>query len=126
MKSPVQVEIMLSTGSSDFKLDSDSNLNDHVMPRVAAGRRRRWQAGISRKNRVAEYTDQGAWSKIKKQEQQIKRLTDQLTPEAAHLLLADQRSDLSATSISALTADNNRQREEKARLEQRVALLTAQ
>ena len=64
--------------------------------------------------------------KIKKQEKQINRLTDQLALEAAHLLLAGQRSDLSATSMSTLTADNNRQREENARLEKQVALLTGQ
>ena len=63
---------------------------------------------------------------INKQEKQIKRLTDQLALEAAHLLLAGQRSHLSATSISSLTADNNRQREENAGLEQQVALLTGQ
>ena len=56
----------------------------------------------------------------------IKRLTDQLALETARLLLAGQRSDLSATLISALTADNNRQREANARLEQQVALLTGQ
>ena len=57
---------------------------------------------------------------------QIKRLTAELALEAAHLLLAGQRSDPSATSISALTTDNNRQREENAYFEQRVALLTGQ
>ena len=41
-------------------------------------------------------------------------------------MLAGQRSDLSATSISAFTADNNRQREENPRLKQQVALLTGQ
>ena len=64
--------------------------------------------------------------RIKKQEKYIKSLTDQLALEAKHLLPTSQRSDLRATSISALTADNNRQHEENALLEQQVALLTGQ
>ena len=75
--------------------------------------------GISRKNQGVGYTNQGA-------ESQIKRLTAELALEAAHLLLAGQRSDLSATLISALTAHNSRQRKENPRLEQRLALLTGQ
>ena len=58
---------------------------------------------------------------IKEQNTQIKRLTAELALEAAHLSLAGQRSNLSA-----LTAHNNRQLEENARLEQRVTLLTWQ
>ena len=40
------------------------------------------------------------------------------------MLLANQCSELRATSISTLTADADRQREENTRLEQLVALLT--
>ena len=54
---------------------------------------------------------------IKEQNSQIKRLTAELALEAAHLLLAVQRSDLSATLISTLTADSNRLREENTQLE---------
>ena len=57
---------------------------------------------------------------IKTQNSHIKQLTAELVLEAAHLLPAGQQSDLSATSISSLTADNNRQRGENAQLEQRV------
>ena len=63
---------------------------------------------------------------IKEQKERINRLSEQLALEAAHLLLANQRSDLRARSISTLTADADRQREENTRLEQRVALLTGQ
>ena len=63
---------------------------------------------------------------IKEQKERINRLSKQLALEAAHLLLANQRSDLRATSISTLIADADRQREENTRLEQRVALLTGQ
>ena len=63
---------------------------------------------------------------IKEQNSQIKRLIAELALESGHLLLAGQRSDLSATLISAHTADNRRQCEETTKLEQRVALLTGQ
>ena len=46
---------------------------------------------------------------IKEQNSQIKRLSAELALEAAHLVLAGQHSDRSATLISALTADNNSQ-----------------
>ena len=59
---------------------------------------------------------------IKEQKERINRLSEQLV---AHLLLANQRSDLRARSISTLTADADRQREENTLLEQRVALLTS-
>ena len=62
---------------------------------------------------------------IKTQNSHIKQLTAELVLEAAHLLPAGQQSDLSATSISSLTADNNRQRGENAQLEPRVSLSDA-
>ena len=65
---------------------------------------------------------------IKEQNPQIKKIqvTGELMLEAAHLLLAGQRSNLSSISISALTVDNSRLREAKAHLEQRVSLLAGQ
>ena len=48
---------------------------------------------------------------IKEQKERINRLSEQLALEAAHLLLANQHSDLRARSISTLTADADRQRE---------------
>ena len=48
---------------------------------------------------------------IKEQKERINRLSEQLALEAAHLLLANQRSDLRARLISTLTADADRQRE---------------
>ena len=49
---------------------------------------------------------------IKEQKEQINRLSEQLALEAAHLLLANQHSDLRATSTSTLTADADRHHEE--------------
>ena len=61
---------------------------------------------------------------IKERNSQVKRLTAELALEAARLLLAarvaGQHSDLSASFISALNLDNNRQRKENAQLEQWV------
>ena len=73
-----------------------------------------------------EIGKQESADKIEEQKEQINRLSEQLALEAAHLLLANQRSDLRARLISTLTADADRQREENTRLEQRVALLTGQ
>ena len=65
-----------------------------------------------------EIDEQESADKIEEQDQQIKelkerinRLSEQLVLEAAHLLLANQRSDLRATPISTLTADADRQLE---------------
>lgn len=54
---------------------------------------------------------------IKEQKSQIEQLTNQLALDATHLLLAGECRDLSALSISALTAHNNRLPEENDQLE---------
>ena len=63
---------------------------------------------------------------IQEQKERIKRLTEQLALETAHFLLADQRSEISAASASALSADCARLRGENSQLEQRVTNLTDQ
>ena len=56
----------------------------------------------------------------------IKRLTEQLALEAAHLSLANQRTDLCAIQISTLSEESNKHQEEKTRLKEQLTLLAGQ
>ena len=70
-----------------------------------------------------EIGKQESADKIEEQKEQINRLSEQLALEAAHLLLANQRSDI---RIRDLSQENEKNNKENTFLTRQVTLLTGE